>query len=426
MAFFKYGLIGEKLGHSFSREVHTVINDCSGIDIPGYNYKIKEISRDKFKAFMRLRGFKAINVTIPYKEAVIPYLRKISDEAKSIGAVNTIARRGFSLYGYNTDFFGMKALIEKLGIDPIGKKAIILGSGGTSKTAKAVLEHMGAKEIITVGRQERGGVISYDRLYSEHTDAEIIVNSTPVGMYPNNDDCPIDDLSAFPKLIGVVDAIYNPIRTRLVLEAQKRGIPAEGGLYMLVAQAVYAYEIFTGVKLDEDTLATVYKKILRQKQNMVLIGMPSSGKSTVGKEIVKALEIPLYDTDDEIVKTVEKSIPHIFESEGEKTFRDYESAEIKRLSLQNGVIIATGGGSILREENVDHLKQNGRVYFIDRPLCDLVPTDDRPLSRSREHIEELYRERYELYKRAADVRVPAEADAREVARDIISDFMRRR
>ncbi|MBQ9084110.1 MAG: shikimate dehydrogenase, partial [Clostridia bacterium] len=248
-----YGCIGEVLKHSFSREIHMSLND--------YPYELCELSRDELDGFMRSAGFKAINVTIPYKEIVIPYLHEIDEHARLIGAVNTIVNRDGRLYGYNTDFFGMTALLMHAGVTVCGKKVLILGSGGTAKTARAVAGSLGASEIITVGRQKRDGVIDYCEAYNSHTDAEVIINTTPVGMYPNAISSPID-ISKFDRLSGVIDAIYNPLRTRLISDARERGIPAEGGLYMLVAQGVRASEIFLGVSYPEGTVDMIYQKIL--------------------------------------------------------------------------------------------------------------------------------------------------------------------
>ena len=269
-----YGLIGEHLGHSFSKEVHSMLGS--------YNYEIREIARDNLDFFMKSKKFKAINVTIPYKESVIPYLSYISDEAKAIGSVNTIINKNGELYGYNTDFYGMSALISHLKLDIKDKKVVILGTGGTSKTAKAVTAHLGAKIIITVSRTPKESEIGYDELYHEHSDADVVINTTPVGMYPNNSQRPIL-IDKFTNLSGVIDAIYNPIRTNLVLDARKRGIPAEGGLYMLVAQAIKAAELFLDTEFPSEVLDQAYHKILKDKENIALIGMPASGKSTVGQ-----------------------------------------------------------------------------------------------------------------------------------------------
>ena len=409
----KYGLIGEKLGHSFSKEVHSMLSD--------YEYEICEIPKDGLDAFMREASFKAINVTIPYKESVIPYLSYISDEAKKIGSVNTIVNRGGKLYGYNTDFFGMVSLINKMRLSIKGKKTVILGTGGTSKTAFAVVESLGAEPIITVSRTKKGGAIDYEELMKDHLDAEIIINTTPVGMYPDNFSSPVD-ISPFTKLEGVIDAIYNPIRTSLVIDALERGIKAEGGLYMLVAQAVYASEIFLDTKYPTEKLDKIYKKIKRKKENIVLIGMPASGKSTVATLLSKDLSRTVLDTDRMIEKSRQKSISDIFESDGEKAFRDYETYEIANASLQNNTIIATGGGAILRSENVKMLKQNGVLFFIDRPYEKLVPTSDRPLASDLDAIKKRYEERYDVYLKTADARIDADDQPVNVAKKITGVF----
>lgn len=409
----KYGLIGERLGHSFSREVHALLGN--------YNYEIHEVGREELCEFMSERTFSAINVTIPYKEDVIPYLTYISDEARAIGAVNTIVNKNGELYGYNTDFFGMRALIDHIGITLCGKKVLILGSGGTAKTARAVAHHLGARSVITVSRGANGDTVSYDEMYEHHTDAEILINTTPVGMYPNNGSTPVS-IDAFKNLLGVVDAIYNPIRTKLVREAKKRGIPAEGGLYMLVAQGVCASEIFTGQKYPKETTDEVFDKIRRTKENIVLVGMPSSGKTTVARVLAQMLNLEYADTDDMIAKAAGKSIPEIFKLEGESSFRDRESVEIANISVQNGMIIATGGGAVLREENIDMLKQNGKIFFLDRPVHLLIPTSDRPLTSDIDAIYKRYNERYEVYKKCADVTVDASKDIESVAEQIIGGF----
>ena len=409
----KYGLIGEKLGHSFSKEVHSMLSD--------YEYEICEIPKDGLDAFMREASFKAINVTIPYKESVIPYLSYISDEAKKIGSVNTIVNRGGKLYGYNTDFFGMVSLINKMRLSIKGKKTVILGTGGTSKTAFAVVESLGAEPIITVSRTKKDGAIDYEELMKDHLNAEIIINTTPVGMYPDNFSSPVD-ISPFTKLEGVIDAIYNPLRTSLVVDALERGIKAEGGLYMLVAQAVYASEIFLDTKYPTEKLDKIYKKIKRKKENIVLIGMPASGKSTVATLLSKDLSRTVLDTDRMIEKSRQKSISDIFESDGEKAFRDYETYEIANASLQNNTIIATGGGAILRSENVKMLKQNGVLFFIDRPYEKLVPTSDRPLASDLDAIKKRYEERYDVYLKTADARIDADDQPVNVAKKITGVF----
>ncbi len=391
----KYGLIGEKLGHSFSKIVHSKIAD--------YDYELFEISKNNLDLFLKKRDFGGINVTIPYKETVIPYLDFISEEAQKIGAVNTVINRNGNLCGYNTDYFGLKSLIERNGIKINGKTVLILGSGGTSKTAKAVCESMCAKEIFIVSRAGGKGAISYDEAYG--INAQVIINTTPCGMFPKTNEQPIL-LDGFSDLEAVVDVIYNPLKTKLVLAAQNRGIKAVGGLYMLYAQAVKAAEIFT----ENDVETDVFDEILKEKQNLVLIGMPSSGKTTLGKLLAVELEKEFVDTDIEIEKQAGMTIPEIFEKFGEEHFRNLESQIISKLSVKQSLVIATGGGAVLRRENVDLLKQNGKVVFIDRPLDMLITTDDRPLSSSREALENRYFERYATYCFSCDVRINADGD----------------
>lgn len=409
----KYGCIGERLSHSFSREIHSLLAD--------YPYELREVARDELDSFMKEVNFCALNVTIPYKEAVIPYLDEIDEHASLIGAVNTVVNRNGKLYGFNTDFYGMVSLFEHAGIDASGKKALVLGSGGTSKTARAVLCHLGAGEIVTVGRVARGGIIDYGTAEKEHTDAEIIVNTTPLGMYPNVDACPID-LSRFASLEGVIDAIYNPLRTRLILEAKKRGIKTEGGLYMLVAQAVRASEIFLDKTYPRGTVERIYKKILLQKENIVLIGMPASGKSTVGRILGERLDREALDTDELIISEEGCDIPTIFRELGEGGFRNIECRIVNNCSLLSGKILATGGGVVLNPTNIEHLKQNGKIYFIDRPLHLLVPTEDRPLASDKAAIEKRFMERYDIYLSSSDKRIIADKDAPLVAEEIIKDF----
>ena len=399
-----FGCIGEHLKHSFSKEIHALLGK--------YDYSIKEISKEDIGSFLLSRDFLGINVTIPYKETVIPYLYYIDEAAEKIGAVNTVVNKGGKLYGYNTDFYGMNALISHAGISVKDKKSVILGTGGTSKTAEALLLSLGAREVIKVGRTKRDGNIDYEELYSRHADAEIIVNTTPVGMYPSIHESPVD-ISRFHSLSGVIDAVYNPLRTCLVLDAKERGIPAEGGLYMLVAQAFRASEIFTGVEYPEELLSDVYEKILASKENIVLTGMPASGKSTVGEIIKERTSRNLIDTDLLCEQKDGRRISEIFESSGESSFRDLESRVIKEISNISSSIIATGGGAVLRKENLYNLRHNGRIFLIDRPLDSLIPTSDRPLANSKEAIIRRYNERIEIYRSSADVIIDAKGDIKE-------------
>ncbi|MCI6185148.1 MAG: shikimate dehydrogenase [Clostridiales bacterium] len=404
----KYGLIGEHLTHSYSCEIHAQIAD--------YEYELHELAPSELGGFLTKREFNAINVTIPYKQDVIPYLDGISDTAKRIGAVNTIVNRGGKLYGDNTDFAGMLALAKHIGVDMKGKKVLILGTGGASKTGHALAEYMGAESVYYVSRSGKNGSITYEQAVSEHSDAQVIINATPVGMFPKQGGRPID-ISVFPKLEGVLDAIYNPLRTNLILDAQERGIPAEGGLYMLSAQAVHAAAVFQDIPLDESLVDKAFKSVKNDKQNIVLIGMPSSGKTTVGRILAEKCGKELADTDEYIVKKIGMPIADFFAKHGEAEFRKIEKETVAGLASTGGKIIATGGGAVLDAENVRALKQNGVLVFLDRRPENLIATDDRPLASRRSALEKLYAERYDIYCAAAEVHIDAnttpgaEADA---------------
>ena len=411
----KYGVIGEHLKHSFSKEIHGQIGS--------YQYEIKEIEPQNLEAFIKERDFLGINVTIPYKEKVIPMLDYVDPAALSIGAVNTVVNREGKLYGYNTDYSGMKALAQRIGLEIKGKKVLVVGTGGTSKTATKVLSDMGAGEIIYVSNIEVTGAFTYEEVYRSHTDCEIIFNTSPVGMYPKNDGIPLD-INAFQRLEGVLDVVYNPIRTNLVQAAQKKGLLAEGGLFMLGAQAVYASEHFFGKgSCDTEKLSyDVYKNVISSKDNLVLVGMPSSGKTTVGRALASKTGKTFVDTDEEIVKKIGMSIPEYFEKYGEGEFRQREEEVISEISARNNQIIATGGGAVLKEDNVRRLKHNGTVYFIDRCLEKLCPTGDRPLSSDKEALKKRYEERYDIYKGACDVRIDGDGTVGEVAELIYKDY----
>jgi len=412
----KYGCIGEHLKHSFSKDIHE--------QFAPYSYEICEIPKDEINIFLEKADFSAINVTIPYKETVIPHLHFISEQAKEIGAVNTVVNKDGKLYGYNTDFFGMKSLIEKMELSLEGKKVIILGTGGTSKTAYSVAKSLKANSVFKVSRSSKKDSITYDELYTSHNDAEIIINTTPSGMFPNWNTCPVY-LEKFNNLCGVVDVVYNPLNTSLVRKAKSLGIKAETGLYMLVAQAVKASEIFLNVEYPKETIENVYRKILIPKKNIILVGMPSCGKSTVGDLISKKLNMPLWDSDKIIEERCKMSISEIFKIHGENYFRDIESEIIAELSSKNGIVLSTGGGAILRKENVFAMKQNGDVYFIDRSLEQLLPTEDRPLALTKDDIKKRFQERYDLYCSASDVRIVVNGDAKSVADEIINVFLER-
>ena len=411
----KYGVIGEHLKHSFSPEIHSQIGD--------YDYIIKEIEPQNLESFIKERAFCGINVTIPYKEKVIPMLDYVDPAALKIGAVNTVVNRDGKLYGYNTDYSGMKALVNRIGLEIKGKKVLIVGTGGTSKTATAVLNDMGVKEIIYVSNIPTQGAITYEEVYSYHTDCEIIFNTSPVGMYPKNDGIPLR-LEEFYKLEGILDVVYNPIRTNLVLKARSLGKKAEGGLYMLGAQAVYASQHFFEGSVDNSLLDKVYKSVLTMKDNVTLVGMPACGKTTVGKLLAEKTGKTFVDTDDEIVKRIGMDIPAYFERYGESAFRQVECQIIEEISAKNNQIIATGGGAVLNADNVRRLKQNGLVYFIDRSLELLCPTDNRPLSKDRASMEKRYKERYHIYCSTCDVKVNGDLSADAVAQEIYEDYIK--
>ncbi|MBE6608765.1 MAG: shikimate dehydrogenase [Ruminococcaceae bacterium] len=392
----KYGCIGKKLTHSFSKEIHARLAD--------YNYDLIELTEEEIKPFFEKKDFEAINVTIPYKQTVIPYLDSVSEIAARIGAVNTIVNRGGKLYGYNTDYYGMKALTERVGIDLQNKKVLVLGTGGTSKTARVVASDMGAREILTVSRRKSDENITYDEAVNLHGDAEIIINTTPSGMYPDTESKPID-ISSFSRLEGVIDAIYNPLRTNLVLDAKAKNVKAEGGLYMLVMQAVVAVEKFLDAKIEKEAADKVFSEILSAKENIVLTGMPGSGKSTVGK-LIELDGYKFVDIDAEIENRCGCKIKELIESEGEKYFRDLESEVIRDVSSESCLVISTGGGAILREENVRNLRKNGKIFFLNAKLSRLRATDYRPLSNTEDKLAKLYDERMDIYKKTADVTVP--------------------
>ncbi len=407
----EYAIIGEKLGHSFSKQIYETYFDM--------NYGVKELKPEEVDGFMKSADFKGINVTIPYKQTVIPYLDEISEVAQKIGAVNVIVNDNGKLKGYNTDYSGLKANIEYMGICLKDKKVLILGDGGTSKNAYAVAEALGAKSIKKVTLTKKDNTVTYEEA-KKLSDTQVIINTTPVGMFPKIDGCLID-LDDFPALEGVFDAVYNPLCTKLVVEAKKRGIIACGGLYMLVSQAIFAVEKFKNKEVSQQIAEQIFKEIYKSKQNIVLVGMPASGKTTVGKLLAKKLGRQFIDTDELIVEKY-GNITAIFESVGESGFRDIESDVIKEVSALQSCVIATGGGAVLRKENIDFLKQNGRVYFIDRPLEQLAGTADRPLSQNADALKKRYEERYEIYCNCCDKRIASSTTPEDAVLCIEEDF----
>ncbi len=384
------GLLGRHLTHSYSPQIHSHLGS--------YSYDLFPTEPENLESFLESDLFEGLNVTVPYKKAVIPYCKTMTPIAAKLGAVNTIVRRpDGSLLGHNTDFFGFQTMVRRTGLSISGKKALILGSGGASNTAVAVLQELGAEVVII----SRTGKNNYQNLHL-HADASLIVNATPVGMFPDNGTAPLS-LSGFPQLEGVLDIIYNPSRTALLLEAENRGLVTANGLEMLVAQAWESSQWFTGQPIGEEKLQELYHLLRNQMENMILIGMPGCGKSTVGQLLAEKTGKQFVDADEAIVQKTGLSIPEIFEQQGETAFRALETSVLSELGKQSGLIIATGGGCVTREENYPLLHQNGHIFCLERDLNALA-TDGRPLSRSTA-LSELYRVRKPLYDRFADIHV---------------------
>jgi len=392
----KYGLIAERIGHSFSAEIHSRLF--------GYEYELKAIAKEELDSFMKTRDFIGINVTIPYKEAVIPYLDYVDQTALQIGAVNTIIKHDNKLCGYNTDVDGLTQLIKRNGIGLEGKKVLILGSGGTSKTALYVSNSLNCREVYRVSRSKNDNTITYDEAVDKHSDADVIINTTPCGMYPNIGESAIN-IDAFDNLSAAIDVVYNPLRSKLICDARNKGIKAVGGLYMLVAQAACAGEKFVNNTVDSKDIESVYRNIFASKQNIVLIGMPTSGKTSTGKIVAEQLGKEFIDTDEEIYKKTGKHPSEIINESGESTFREIESTVIYDVAKLQNKVIATGGGAVLNPRNVDLLRENGRIYFLDRKLEDLQTKSDRPLSSNREELEKRYNERYNIYISSCDCHI---------------------
>ena len=397
------GLLGRKLGHSYSPQIHNLLGD--------YSYVLFEKEPEELENFLKNGDFSGLNVTIPYKKKVIPYLSELSPTAKKMGCVNTVLRRSDgTLYGHNTDYFGFTSLVRHAGLSVAGKKVLVLGSGGASNTAVAALKDLGASPVVI----SRSGENNYQNLH-RHTDAAAIVNTTPVGMYPNTGVSPIY-LGLFPHLEGVLDVIYNPARTQLLLDAEKLGIPQENGLWMLVAQAKEAAEVFTCRKISDEVIEKIYRQLSHQMKNIVLIGMPGCGKSTIGALLAEKLGRTLADADEKIISLAGKSIPDIFAQDGEPTFRDWETKALTELGKQSGLVIATGGGCVTQKRNYPLLHQNGYLVWLERD-CSVLPTDGRPLSQAND-LGKMYAARKPLYEAFADIRVENTGTPEETAQKI--------
>lgn len=401
----KCGLLGRKLGHSYSPQIHNLLGD--------YSYVLFEKEPEELENFLKNGDFSGLNVTIPYKKEVIPYLSELSPTAKKMGCVNTVLRRGDgTLYGHNTDYFGFTSLVRHARLSVAGKKVLVLGSGGASNTAVAALKDLGASPVVI----SRSGENHYGNLHL-HRDAAAIVNTTPVGMYPNTGVSPID-IGLFPHLEGVLDVIYNPARTQLLLDAEKLGIPRENGLWMLVAQAKEAAEVFTGGKIPDEVIEKIYRQLSHQMKNIVLIGMPGCGKTTIGTLLAEKLGRALADADEKIIALAGKSIPEIFAQDGEPTFRDWETKALTELGKQSGLVIATGGGCVTQKRNYPLLHQNGYLVWLERDWSKL-PTDGRPLSQAND-LGKMYAARKPLYEAFADIRVENTGTPAETVQHILN------
>ncbi len=409
-----FGLLGETLSHSYSPEIHAALGD--------YEYRLYEKSPEELRDFLQNGIWQGLNVTIPYKTAVIPYCSELSEAARSIGSVNTLVRRADgSLFGDNTDAYGFSEMIRVSGISVCGKKVLVLGSGGASRTAVSVLAMLGASEVVVISRNGRD---NYGNL-ARHKDAQIIVNTTPVGMYPKNGSAPID-LRFFPCCEGVLDIVYNPARTALLLAAEELQIPYAGGLYMLVAQAKRSSELFTGKLICDEFIGKIEAGLSCSMQNIVLIGMPGCGKSTVGTMLAELLKRPFFDADALIVKNAGISIPEIFERYGEERFRNYETEVLQELGKKSGAVIATGGGCVTRKENYPLLHQNSLIFWIRREISRLAQ-EGRPLSQ-KSSLGEMYRKRASLYAEFSDFAVENNGsilDTSSQIQKIFEDFFKK-
>lgn len=401
----KFALIGKTLKHSYSKKIHTLFSK--------YQYDIVELESDALERFVKESEYKGFNATIPYKKEIMEYLDVVDESAKAIGAVNTVVKRNGKTIGYNTDFLGMIYMLKKAEIELHDRCVLILGSGGTRNTALAVAKTLGAKSVKTISRN---GEYNYQNCY-DLIETEVIINTTPVGMYPETDNCPID-INRFPNLLGVADVIYNPSLTKLLFNARERGIKYTNGLSMLVAQAKYAMDLFLSDKFDDGIIESVLEKLQREVKNIVLVGMPGSGKSTVANNLSALLDMESIDIDQKIEQKAGKSIPEIFSNDGEDYFRSLETEVIKEFGCLSGKIISTGGGAVKRAENYFLLKQNGVIFYIDRPI-EKLSTVGRPLSKDLTAVKKLFEERKELYEKFADFTIDNGGSLEDTVKGVI-------
>ena len=394
----KFGLLGEKLSHSYSPQIHSHLGS--------YSYQLFEKKADELEAFFADNSIKGFNVTIPHKKALIPFCQKLTDQAMKLGAVNTVVRQADGTWiGHNTDHFGFLAMTKRVRVNYAGKKVLVLGSGGASNTAVAVMQELGAN-VITISRS---GENNYNNLHL-HKDCAVIVNATPVGMYPNNGVSPID-LSFFPKLEAVLDLIYNPMRTKLLMDAERLGLQTENGLWMLVAQAKESAQWFTGQKIADSVIAPIFQELRRQMENIILIGMPGCGKTTNGRRLAEALGKTFVDADEEIVQQAGCTIPEIFSTQGEAGFRRLETEVLKKIGRCSGLVISTGGGCVTKPENLPLLRQNGTIIWLKRAV-DQLSAKGRPLSQSND-LQKMYEVRMPLYQSFSDYSLECGASAEE-------------
>lgn len=398
------GLLGRRLAHSYSPQIHS--------HLANYSYTLYENEPQQIAEFLKNGRFTGLNVTIPYKKDVIPFCHQLTERAKKLGAVNTIVRKSDgTLIGHNTDYFGFLSMVKHSGLSVSGKKVLVLGSGGASVTAVAVLQELDANVVII----SRSGTNNYENL-ENHNDAAVIVNTTPVGMYPDTGNCPVH-LNLFPKLEGVLDLIYNPAKTKLLMDAENRGLVAENGLWMLVAQAKESAQWFTGSNIPDAVIETIYRKLRQQMENIILIGMPGSGKSTIGKLLADKLGKTFVDADAVISEKAKMTIPEIFRTSGEAGFRKLESDVLKELGQKSGLVIATGGGCVTREENYSYLHQNGRIIWLLRDIASL-PTEGRPLSTGAD-LSKMFNIRKPMYERFSDIAADNNAAPEVTVRKIL-------
>ncbi len=400
----KCGLLGEKLGHSYSPQIHAELAD--------YEYKLYEVTRENLEDFVRNGNWNGLNVTIPYKKMVVPFCDELSPIARAIGSVNTLVKRADgTIYGDNTDAFGFECLMKKNNVDPKGKKTLILGNGGACVSVKAVLENAGADVVVI----SRSGENNYNNLYL-HEDAQIIVNTTPVGMYPNNGMSPVD-LKLFPHCEAVLDIIYNPERTALVLQAEKMNLACDTGLYMLVAQAKRSSELFAGISIPTERIDEIERKLSYEMRNVIIIGMPGSGKSSIAEKLGQMMNHEVAELD-EIFETEYKISPaDCIKTQGEERFRRMETELIRAKGKASGLIISTGGGAVTRTENYPLLHQNGTIFWIKRDI-ELLPVDGRPISQSND-LNRLYEIRQPMYERFADYMIENDTSIEAAAEKII-------